>query len=186
MKRFKNLALGLSLVTVAVVGAPAGALADDAEVSGEINGGSLSLSTDATPSFEATLNGADQIETYSIPSVLSDTSGSGAGWNTTFTSTQFTSAAGSRTLASSASTMTSLVNTCAPGAECTDETNAVVLPVNVPAGVTAPTAVKYHNATANTGLGVFDHTPTTSVALPADTFAGSYTSTVTLASVAGP
>lgn len=186
MNRFKNLALGLSLVTVAAAGAPAGALAADAPVTGSITGGDLSLTTAATPSFSATLNGTNQAKTYTIPSVLTDTRGSGAGWNTTITSTQFVS--GSRTLATSASTMTSLVNTCASGgAACTIEDNAVALPVGVPAAaVTAPTAVKYHNAAADSGLGTFDHTPTVSVALPATTFAGSYTSTVTLASVSGP
>jgi hypothetical protein len=35
-------------------------------------------------------------------------------------------------------------------------------------------------------MGVFDHDPTVTVALPANTFAGSYTSTITLASVSGP
>jgi hypothetical protein len=82
--------------------------------------------------------------------------------------------------------MTALTSACQIGADCTDETSNVALPVAVPAGATAPTAVKYHNATAGTGMGVFDHDPTISVALPANTFAGSYTSTVTLASVSGP
>lgn len=187
MKRFKRLSIGLSLMAVAAAAAPAGALAADAPVTGSITGGSLSLSTLATPSFTATLNGSDQTETYTIPSVLADTRGSGAGWNTTITSTQYTTGGATpRTLATNASTMTALASTCQASVTCTAETNSVTLPVSVPAAAVAPTAVKYHNAATDTGMGEFDHTPTVSVALPADTFAGSYTSTVTLASVSGP
>ena len=187
MNRITRASLALSLLAVTAAAAPASALAVDAPVTGEISGGALSLTTAATPSFAATLNGTDQTKTFSIPSELSDTRGSGAGWNTTITSTQYTTGGGSpRTLATDASTMTSLTSTCQSGAVCTNETNDVALPVAVPAGATAPTAVKYHNAAADTGMGEFDHTPTLSVALPSNTFAGSYASTVTLASVSGP
>jgi hypothetical protein len=187
MNRFKGATVALSLLAVTAVAAPAGALAADAGVTGTVTGGDLSLTTSATPSFAATLNGTDQAKTFSIPSVLSDTRGSGAGWNTTITSTLYTTGGGSpQTLAADASTMTSLISACQSGAVCTDETSDVALPVAVPAGATAPTAVKYHNAATDTGMGVFDHEPTVSVALPANTFAGSYTSTITLASVSGP
>jgi hypothetical protein len=178
--------LGLSIAAVAAVAAPAGALAADAGVTGTVTGGALTLTTSATPSFSATLDGTDQAKTFSIPSVLSDLTGSGAGWHTTVTSTQYTTGGATpRTLATDASTLTSLVNTCGSGT-CTDETNSVSLPVGVPAGSTAPTAVAYHNAAVDTGAGVFDHTPTISVALPANTYAGSYSSTVTLAAISGP
>ena len=187
MDRLKRLTIGLSLLAVTAAAAPAGALAADAGVTGTVTGGDLSLTTSATPSFAATLNGTNQTKTFTIPSVLSDTRGSGAGWNTTITSTRYTTGGATpRTLATDASTMTSLASACQSGGTCTNETNSVSLPVGVPAGATAPTAVKYHNAAADTGMGVFDHTPTLSVALPANTFAGSYTSTVTLASVSGP
>jgi hypothetical protein len=47
-------------------------------------------------------------------------------------------------------------------------------------------AVKLFNAAANTGMGSFTVTPTVQVAIPANTFAGTYTSTVTVAVVSGP
>jgi hypothetical protein len=49
-----------------------------------------------------------------------------------------------------------------------------------------PTAVKLFNAAANTGMGAFTVTPTISVAIPANSYAGTYTSTVTVAVVSGP
>ena len=65
-------------------------------------------------------------------------------------------------------------------------TNSVTYPVGVPAGSTPPTAVKYFNAAANTGQGQFTNTPTIQVSVPANTYAGTYTSTLTLAAVSGP
>ena len=188
MHRIKRLLFGLSIAVAATAAVPAGALAGpgDADVTGTINGGSLTLTTSATPSFSATLDGTDQTKTYTIPSVLSDETGSGAGWHTTVTSTQYTTGGGTpRTLDTGASTLTSLTNTCQTGT-CTAESNTVPLPVAVPAGTVAPTAVAYHNAAVDTGAGDFAHTPTIAVDLPANTFAGSYTSTVTLAAVSGP
>lgn len=55
-------------------------------------------------------------------------------------------------------------------------------PLTVPAATTAPTAVKFFNAAANTGIGTFTITPTIRVTLPANT----YTSTLTTTLVSGP
>jgi hypothetical protein len=74
---------------------------------------------------------------------------------------------------------------CAAGT-CTSPTNAIGYPLSVPAGGTAPTAVKLFNSAANTGMGSFTITPTVQVSIPANTYAGTYTSTVTVASVSGP
>ena len=183
MDRLKRLTIGLAVLGACAI-APGIALGADATVTGTVTGGSLSLTTSAAPSFSATLDGSDQTKTFTIPSVLTDARGSGAGWNTTITSTEYSS--GSHTLATDASTLTSLASVCQSGGTCTDETNSVSLPVSVPAGPLAPTPVKYHNAEADSGMGVFDHTPTISVALPANTYAGTYSSTITLASVSGP
>ena len=47
-------------------------------------------------------------------------------------------------------------------------------------------ATKVYNAAANTGMGNFTVTPTVSVSVPANAFAGSYSSTLTIALVSGP
>ena len=117
---------------------------------------------------------------------VADNTGSGAGWNVTITSTTFTTGGGSpHTLSTSASTATGAVAACG-GGTCTNPTNSVGYPLAVPAGAPAPTAVKLFNAAANTGMGSFNLTPTIQVAIPANTYAGTYTSTVTVAVVSGP
>lgn len=181
-----SLRLGATLVAAAAFAFPASALAATAESTGTVTAGSLSLTTEAAPTFSATLNGTDQTPTYTLPMTVEDSTGSGSGWNTTITSTQFTTGGETpRTLSTTASSMSGVTSECAEGT-CTDPTNAVTYPLTVPAGATAPTAVKFFNAAEETGMGKFTVTPTVGVSIPANTYAGTYTSTVTLASVSGP
>ena len=119
-----------------------------------------------------------------MPMTVNDATGSGTGWNVTVTSTTFTT--GSKNLATTASTVTGVTSACAVSTTCTSPTNATGYPLTVPAAAAPPTAVKLFNAAANTGLGNFTLTPTVQVAIPANTFAGTYTSTITLAVVSGP
>jgi hypothetical protein len=148
----------------------------------------LSLSTTAVPTFSASLPGGDQTPTYTLPLTVQDTrTGSAAGWNVTITSTHFTTGgATARTLATTASRATAVSGTCAGGASCVTPNNSVTYPLAVPAGTTAPSAVKLDNAAAGTGTGIFTLTPTIGVSVPANSFAGTYTSTVTVALVSGP
>src|SRR5579863_7596306 len=118
-----------------------------------------------------------------------DATGSGSGWNLTVTSTQFTTGGGSpHTLATAASSITGVTEQCVNGSTCTDPTNSIsyTTPITVPAATTAPTAVKFFNAAANTGMGKFTITPTVSIAVPANIYNGSYSSTITVAVVSGP
>lgn len=155
-------------------------------VTGTVSGGALSVATSAAPTFSANLAGGDSTPTYTLPLNAVDTTGTGAGWNLTITSTQFTTGGATpHTLAANASTITGVTSVCASGT-CTNPTNAVAYPVGVPAGATPPTAVKLLNAAANTGLGSFTVTPTVGVFVPAASFAGSYSSTLTVSIVSGP
>ncbi len=147
----------------------------------------LSVSTTATPSFSANLNSGDQTKTYTVPLTLNDTrtgASAGLGWNTTVTSTQFLS--GGHTLSTSASTVTAVTSACANGGICTTPTNAITYPLAVPAGSTPPTAVKFYNAAATTGIGTSTVTPTVSVTVPQNSYSGTYTSTLTISVVSGP
>jgi hypothetical protein len=155
-------------------------------VSPAAGAGTLTEVTTAVPTFSATLDGTDQTPTYTLPITVSDTrNGANAnGWNLTITSTQFKTAT-SNTLPTTASTITGVNVTC-PGGGCTNPTNSINPPVAVPAAAVAPTAVKFYNAANNTGKGTFTVTPTVQVTVPANTFIGSYASTITLAVVAGP
>jgi hypothetical protein len=148
------------------------------------NSGNLALSLPANPSISSTLDGSDQTATYSLALGLNDVRGSGAGWNLTITSTAFTD--GSQSLANASSTLTGVTTGCLAGGSCTNPSNAVSYPLTIPAAATAPTAVKFFNSAANTGMGRFTVTPTISVAVPGNAYAGAYTSTVTIAAVSGP
>jgi len=162
------------------------ALAATATVTGTLAPGTLSLTTVAAPTFSVTLDGTDQTPTYTMPMTATDSRGSGAGWNITITSTQFTTGGGSpNTLATNASSVTGVTSVCA-GGTCTNPTNTVTYSFTVPAGTTPPAAVKLFNAALLTGMGKFTVTPTVSVFIPASSFAGTYTSTITLAIVSGP
>jgi hypothetical protein len=185
MFKRRHLLVPLSAVAVAL-GAPAAASAATATATGTVTAGSLTLSTSAAPAFSATLNGTDQTPTYTLPLTVNDATGSGTGWNGTITSTQFTTGGGTpHTLSTTASSITGVTSSCTTGT-CTSPTNSVTYSLGVPAAATPPAAAKFFNAAANTGMGEFTLTPTVQVAIPANTLTGSYSSTITLASVSGP
>lgn len=171
------------LAASALAALPTAALAANVTATGTLTGSTLSLSTSATPSFSANLNEGDSTPTYTVPLTIQDTRGTGAGWNATITSTTFTT--GTVSLATNASSLTGVTNVCASGT-CTNPTNSITYPVAVPAATTAPTAVKFFNAAANTGMGKFTTTPTIGVFVPQSSTAGTYTSTLTIAIVSGP
>jgi hypothetical protein len=184
MKRFVP-AFAL-LAGLAVVAA---ASAATITVNATVNAGTtLSVAANGTPSFSLTLNGADQTTTYTLPVTVVDARGlaSGGGWNLTVTSTTFNDGSG-HTFPTNASTVTSVATTCGSGSTCTGPTNSVSnTNLALPAGSTAPAAVKFENAANATGLGTTNLNATVSVNIPANVFAGTYTSTVTVAVVAGP
>lgn len=162
------------------------ALSASVPVTATVNAGSLTLSSSATPSLSVTLNGTDQTPTFTVPMAANDETGSGSGWHLTITSTQFTTGGGTpRTLSTSASSITGVTASCTHGT-CTNPTDGTTYPVGVPAGSTPPTAITFYSASAGTGMGDFTLTPTVQVSVPANAYAGTYTSTLTLAVVSGP
>lgn len=179
-----------AVVTVAALVAaglvPASAFAASATVTGTVSGSTLGVSTSATPSFSANLDSGDSTQTFSVPLTLQDTRGTGAGWNLTVTSTQYTTGGGTpSTLATTASSITGVTSVCASGT-CTNPTNSIAFPVGVPAASTPPTAAKFYDASANTGMGKFTVTPTIGVFVPQNSVAGTYNSTLSIAVVTGP
>jgi hypothetical protein len=185
-KRLSKLILAAVVGAVALT-ATASALASNVTATATVNAGTLTLSTSATPSVSVTLDGTDQTPSYTLPMTVNDYTGSGNGWNATITSTQFTTGGGSpHLLSTSASTATGVSSSCNGGATCTVPSNSITYPLSVPAGSGPPTAVKLFNAAASSGMGGFTVTPTVQVAIPANTYAGTYTSTVTVAVVSGP
>lgn len=181
---FASLALGTALLVPAAAGATV--------ASEQVNPGSLSFinSTPADLVFPAvTLDGTDQTVTQSQAFDVSDATGSQAGWSITATSTTFTAAG--RTLSNTATTIQSApTRVCDGGSSCTLATNSVSYPYVLPAATTAPVATKLFNAAASTGMGNQTVTPTWTLSVPSDTWAGGaanpYTSTWTFTLVSGP
>jgi hypothetical protein len=151
-----------------------------------ISAGSLAfVSTPPNVSWSATLNGLDQTPTTTEAIDVGDATGSGTGWNITATSTTFT--VGGHNLSTSATTVTAApTDACDASATCSVATNAITYPYTLPAAASAPTATKLYNAAANTGMGNQTVTPTWKLSIPANTFAGTYTSTWTISLVSAP
>ncbi len=178
-------AAAVTIGSLLLVAAPAGATT----ATETLTAGSLGFaSTPGSVAFPATtLNGQDKTVTAAQPLDIADATGSGAGWNITATSTLFKS--GTYTLPAGATTITSAPGaptcdssvTCTPGGSTT-----VAFPYTLPAAASAPIATKVFNAPAGTGMGDQTVTPTWSLAIPGNAYAGSYTSTWTLSLVSAP
>jgi hypothetical protein len=176
--------LVVAAATVAAL-APAPAMADAVTPTGTITGTpGVSLTSTASPTFSSTIDGTNKSASFTVPMTLTDARGDGTGWKVTLTSTQFsTGGATPRTLAADSSTITGSTAACAADSTCTAPDNPTTYPLSVPAGTPA---VNIITAGTGMGMGAFTLTPTVALAIPANVYAGSYTSTLTVASVAGP
>jgi hypothetical protein len=175
MKRIV-ITLGIAILALtAATAAVAGSMATTATVTGTAG---ISLTHSATATVTNTIDGTDQIASYAPALAVIDARGLGTGWNLTISATAFTDGA-SHTLAQP--TIASVASACHAGSTCTAATNAIAYPLTV-----GTVAAKFFNATANSGLGKIDVTPTINIAVPGNAYAGTYTSTVTLAATTGP
>jgi len=175
-------AVATALALAILPAIPAGATSATANVTA----GSLAfVSAPPSVTFNDTLNGANQTPTVTQALDIGDATGSGTGWSITATSTTFTT--GSITLATTSTSVTATPTVaCDSGITCVTATNSVSYTYTLPAAATAPTATKLFNAAVNTGMGNQTVTVTWSLALPASTKVGTYTSTWTLSLVSGP
>ena len=165
-----------ALALVTTTAALAATLTATATVSGTAG---ISLNLPSNPSVSSTLDGTDQTVTYAPVLGVVDARGTGAGWNLTVAATNFSDGAG-HTLAPG--TITGVTAACKGGSTCTaPSSSGITYPLTV-----GGTAAKFFNAAVASGLGKVDVTPTFSVSIPGNAYAGTYTSTVTLASVSGP
>jgi len=175
----------VTIGSLLLAAAPAGATT----AAETLTAGSLAFANaPANVTFPATpLNGSNNSVTAPQAFDIADATGSGAGWNITATSTTFTS--GTHTLPTGATTIASSPGapTCDTNVTCTvGGSTTVSYPYSLPAATTAPLATKMFNAPAGTGMGDQTVTPTWTLAIPANAYAGNYTSTWTLSLVSGP
>lgn len=154
-----------------------------------LTAGSLGFaSTPGNVTFPSTsLNGQNKTVTAAQPLDIADATGSGAGWQVTATSTVFTNGTNSLPVGSATVSSAPSAPTCDSSVTCTVAgTNGVSYPYSLPSGATAPTATKLFTASAGTGMGDQTFTPTWTLAIPGNAYAGNYTSTWTLSLVSGP
>ncbi len=124
---------------------------------------------------------------YTLPISLAYQLTPAPGWNLSITSTTLTS--GANTLPTTGSTITSVAGFCSASGTCSSNllTNTISsFPMTLPAGTTAPTAVKFLGTIAGSGTGAYTVTATISVNIPAIAKTGTYTSTITLTAANGP
>jgi hypothetical protein len=175
----KRIIISLAIAAVAL-GIAAAAFAGSLTTTGTVTGtAGISLNLPSNPTFTNTLDGTDQTVSYSPVLGVVDARGTGAGWNVTVAASTFSDGSG-HTLA--AGTVTAAAQACHSGSTCSAATSS---------GITYPltlstTANKVFSAAANTGLGKVDVTPTLQVAIPGNAYAGTYTSTLTVATATGP
>ena len=133
------------------------------------------------PSVALTLNGHNKTVSYKLTFILNNKSTSG--WNVTISATQFKS--GSHALPLNASKVKSMpVASCRTGT-CINPASpgTISYPVTIPI---TPVMAKFYNAQAGTGIGSFKISAPISTLVPGNTYAGIYTSTITIALVSGP
>jgi len=183
--RLAAILLALALTTTS-------AFAADASGTATITGGSLSVSTTAgSLTFSTTLNGTDASLTSSTAPTFRvvDARGTGAGWNVAFTCTNLsTGGATPKTLNVSNLTFQPASGTVtvidgSSGAAAPTETGAAATALD------ATTGFKVLSAPVDGGMGTYDYTPLGSkftLSVPAETYAGSYTCTLTATVSSGP
>jgi hypothetical protein len=170
----------LTALTAAALATSVAALAGNLTATATVSGtAGISLTLPSGPSLIDTLDGTDQTATYAPVLAAADARGTGGGWNLTVSATTFSDGFG-HTLA--AGQVSSITSACHAASTCTAATSS---------GITYPltiggTASKFFSAAVNTGLGKVDVTPSIDVLIPGNAYAGTYTSTVTLAAATGP
>ena len=186
MMDFKKTALAVVASGILALATVSPSLAGVITTTTGISGGALTLSSPTTASLSATLTGADQVVAGNLgKSTVKDATGTGAGWNVQISGTQFTTGGGSpRTLPTSALDVTGVTATSVAGRAPTNSISYST-PITVPLGLTA-TPVKIFNAAAASGMGTGARQPNVELDVAADTYAGSYSSNLTISVVAGP
>ncbi len=202
-----SLAMGVGMLGVLIVGNVGTAMASDTpggtsfQVSGSNPTESVSDMTvsetvsGTTHTYDAnsnpfTLDGKDHILDLAMPIAVTDNSGTGNGWKVTIAATSFHNE-NSQLLRQPSPSVSNVAMT---DTYTSDATNTDPIPSSdvytsnayVPIPAVTTTATKLYNATAGTGMGEFNLTPTMHLHIQANDYAGTYTSTFTLNLSSGP
>jgi hypothetical protein len=170
-KQFK--ALGMAVCAFALL-VPMAAMASDG-TGLIITGGSLTMTNPTVSNFEGvTLDGQATDTTADLDAFsVTDATGSGAGWHVTVQAGQFVGP--NHSLATSSLTMSK------PSVTANGTTSTAPSVTSGPYTIDVATPVQFTSAAVNTGMGEYDYGQTLlTLSLPANVFAETYTSTVTL------
>lgn len=171
-----------------------------------LTGGSLQLTAPSSLTWGGTISGLNLSLYDSVAGdqgyVVSDDTGTGAGWHVTLSATTFTN--GSHTLANtgtfsttgsitSATANTAPTAACVASSICSVPTNSTTYPVAVTTAASSPTAVTVYDTAAATGMGAVQIGGSGTanpvgwwLNVPALAYAGSYTSTLTFSVISAP
>ena len=179
-RRSTRLYVGMFLIlTMALWGLPTAALADSGTGTVSIMAGSLTETGDFSQAkTSVTLNGANFLTTFTLNTLVTDATGSGAGWHLTISGTPLSDGVNGHPTLSQA--MLNFGIACLSTSTCT----APIASSSVVGISTAP--VVFFSVAPNSGMGSFQMVNSVDVFIPANAFAGTYTSTLTLAVVSGP
>ncbi len=200
-RRVARFGLGISLASMLALSAVMPALADNPGliITGSpvsVTAGTVEYNIDGA-GYGATntiaLNGIAHTIAIKVPVAANDYSGNDAGWNTTFSLTQFTKT-GAVLLGETALSVTAADEAACDTTDdkvCSNANAAVENAVNPTTYTTGGTAIKIFssdNVTHVAGIGMGQYTYETVVAftLPSTAKAGTYSSTLTVTAVAAP
>jgi len=178
--------IGLFLTILLLALTTVGVFAESGSV--VITGGTLSVTAADVTLSGVTLDGTDKTATSDSSSntwTAQDSRGSGAGWNLTVVATDF-SDGGTHSI--DISTVGSKFQIQLTDANITlDAGNTKpASAVNTLTDIPEVTPLKIVSAASDTGMGSYTLHPNFSFEIPASTYAGTYTSTITIAAVTGP
>jgi hypothetical protein len=189
------------LILALAIGGSVAAFADSPSATVSVSGAAQASESGATfaSASPVVLDGTDHHALSTLSFNVYDNRGTGAGWSLTIAATTFTTGTCLNTDhnlgvtpnnfnngASQASKITAVSVSDIAGGTYTDPTNDVGYTNNVYTGVqiladcTGSQSVKFFRATAGSGLGQFTIKPTIDTFIPASTYVGTYSSTLTL------
>ena len=155
-----------------------------------VSGGSLSVTPADVTLSGVTLNGADQTATSASGSnswSATDARGTGAGWNLTIDSTDFSDGGTNTIDISSANQEFKIQLLDANITVTTGNTKPTSSVTSLTAIPEAPAAaLKFVSAAVDEGMGTYAINPNFELEVPAETVAASYTATITISAISGP
>ena len=147
-----------------------------------LTAGTLSLSAPTVGNFgTVTLDGSAKTTSATVSTFsVNDARGSGAGWNVTVQATQFT-------MTGHTLPMGSIAMPAPTVAKADATSNAVPSITAGPYVIDSASAVKISSAAVDSGMGSYNFTSgNLTLTIPANAYAGTYSSTVTVSVVTGP